>query len=383
MSLAAPDRWVQLAGRSLLRQAKQLVLPLLSIVVALLIGALMMSAIGIDPLRAYAALWSGIAASRYQIGITLVKATPLLFTGLGLGFAFRCGVFNIGGEGQIYIGALFATVIGLQYWGLPAYVHLPLALAAGFIGGGLWGAIPGYLKARLQVNEVITTILLNYIAIFLVSYFTHGPLKENPNSAASLPHTAEVLLTSRLPLIWPGTRLHLGFIIGLVAAAVLWFIMFRTSFGFKARAVGLSLPAARYAGMRVVPVITLAMFISGGLAGVAGSVEILAVQRRLRDAFSAGTGYTAIAIALLGQNNPIGIVVAAVVFGALEAGASQMEALAGVPSTIVEIIQAIIIFLVALSVAWRNKTLTGWLRRAFARSGTPDGRVRRLPWKSR
>lgn len=383
MSAASLRRWAQLAGAALVRQAQQLVLPLVAIVVALLIGALMMALIGIDPLRAYAALWAGIAASRYQVGIALVKATPLLFTGLGLGFAFRSGVFNIGGEGQIYIGALFGTVIGLQDWGLPSYVHLPLALAAGFLGGGLWGAIPGYLKARLQVNEVITTILLNYIAIFLVSYFTHGPLKENPSSAASLPHTAEVLLTSRLPLIWPGTRLHLGFVIALVAAGVLWFVMFRTSFGFKARAVGLSLPAARYAGMRVVPVVTLAMFISGGLAGLAGSVEILAVQRRLRDAFSAGTGYTAIAIALLGQNNPLGIVLAAILFGALEAGVSQMEALAGVPSTIVEIIQAVIIFLVALSVAWRSKTIKGWVRGAVGRPGTTDGHERRLPWKSR
>jgi general nucleoside transport system permease protein len=362
----------------LLKQAGQLVLPLLSIAVALLIGAILMLAIGIDPVRAYAALWSGVASSRYQIGITLVKATPLLLTGLGLGFAFRSGVFNIGGEGQIYMGALFGTAVGLQHWGLPPLIHIPLALLAGFIGGGLWGAIPGYLKARLQVNEVITTILLNYIAILTVSYFTHGPLKEDQTSAAALPHTAEVLLTSRLPLIWPGTRLHLGFLIALAAAAVMWFVMFRTTFGFRARAVGRSLPAARYAGMRVVRVITLVMVVSGGLAGMAGTVEVLGVQRRLRDSFSVGTGYTAIAIALLGQNNPIGIVLASILFGALEAGVSQMEALAGVPSTIVEIIQAVIIFLVALSVAWRSETFTSWLRRAAAALG-----LRGAVWKQR
>lgn len=344
------------------RQLGQIVLPLLSILIALGIGALLMLSIGIDPITAYGQLWAGIASSKYQIGITLVKATPLLLTGLGLGFAFRSGVFNIGGEGQIYMGALLGTLVGLQDWGLPAPLHLALTLLAGFVGGGVWGAVPGFLKARFQVNEVITTILLNYIAIFVVSFFTHGPLKEDPRPAA-MPHTPEVLDSARLAIVWPGTRLHLGFVIALAVAVVMWFLMFRTTFGFKARAVGHSLSAARYAGMRVVTIIVAAMLISGGLAGVAGTVEILGVQRRLRDMFSPGTGYTAIAIALLGQNHPLGIVLAALLFGALQAGVSKMEALAGVPSTIVEIIQAVVIFLVALSVVWRSTAPGRWLRR--------------------
>lgn len=351
------------------RQLGQLALPVMSILIALGIGAVLMLSIGIDPVVAYAQLWAGIASNKYQIGITLVKATPLLLTGLGLGFAFRCGVFNIGGEGQIYVGALLGTLVGLQNWGLPVVVHLPLTLLAGFLGGGLWGAVPGFLKARFQVNEVITTILLNYIAIFVVSFFTHGPLKEEPGPAA-MPHTAEVLDTARLAIVWPGTRLHLGFVLAVAAAVVIWLLMFRTTFGFKARAVGHSLSAARYAGMRVVPIIVLAMVVSGGLAGLAGTVEILGVQRRLRDAFSPGTGYTAIAIALLGQNHPVGIVLAALLLGALQAGVSKMEALAGVPSTIVEIIQAVVIFLVALSVVWRSASLGRWLRRLRLRSET-------------
>ena len=344
--------------RTITKFLDQLITPLVAVAVALIIGAILMLSIGINPIVSYQAMWAGIAASKYQIGVTLTKATPLILTGLGLGIAFRSGVFNIGGEGQIYIGALASTFIGIQNWGLPAPVHLTLSLLAGFIGGAVWGFIPGILKARYKINEVITTILLNYIAIYLVSYFTHGPLRENQSAAAALPQTAEVMSTSRLPLIWPGTRLHLGFILALLAAGVLYFIIFRTSFGFKARAVGHSPTSARYAGMNVVWIIVLVMIISGGLAGMAGSVEILGVQRRLRDMFSSGTGYTAIAIALLGQNNPLGIVFAGILFGALQAGANNMQALAGVPITIVDAIQAVIIFMVAISAELR----TGFLR---------------------
>lgn len=337
--------------------------PVAAVAISLFIGALFMWIVGLDPLQAYAQLWAGTFATRYQIGVTLIKATPLMLTALGLGFAFRSGVFNIGAEGQIYIGALFGTFVGIQELGLSPWLHIALSLLAGFIGGGLWGAFAGFLKARYRVNEVITTILLNYIAILVVSYFTHGPLKADRTSAASMPHTLEVQVASRLPVIWEGTRLHAGIIIALVMVAVMAFLSYRTAFGFKARAVGLSPTTARYAGMSVVPVITLAMLISGGLAGMAGTVEILGVQRRLRDQFLSGTGYTAIAIALFGRNDPLGIALAAILFGALEAGAANMEALAGVPSTLVEIIQAVIIFLVAISVSLPPGMLAAWVRR--------------------
>ncbi len=338
-----------------------LLAPLAAILVGLGIGAALMQLIGVNPIKAYEALWLGVAGGKYQVGIVLVKAIPLILTGLGLSLAFRCGVFNIGGEGQIYIGALAGTWVGIQEWGLPPAVHITLALLAGFLAGGLWAAFAGYLRARFQINEIITTILLNYIAIYLVSYFTHGPMRDNPQAAASLPHTPEVALSSRLPLVWQGTRLHAGIFVALLAAAVIYFIIFHTSFGYKARAVGFSAPAARYAGMRVVWVVVLAMFISGGLAGIAGTAEILGVQRRLRDLFSPGTGYTAIASALVGGNHPVGVILAGILFGALEAGANNMEALAGVPSTIVSVIQAVVIFLVAISVVWRNRSLRHWL----------------------
>lgn len=357
------DHGGSLLASSTLRLLDQFLIPSAAVLLGLLVGAGLMLLIGINPLDAYAQMWAGIAATPYQLGVVLIKATPLLLTGLGLGFAFRSGVFNIGAEGQIYIGALAGTAVGIQDWGLPLALHLPLALVAGFVGGGIWAMIPGYLKARHQVNEVITTILLNYIAIFLVSYFTHGPLRDNPEAVASLPHTPEVLVTSRLPVIWPGTRLHAGFLLALLAAGLLYFIMFHTSFGYKARTVGSSPDAARYAGMSVVRVMVLAMLISGGLAGLAGTSEILGVQRRLRDMFSPGLGFTAIAIALLGANNPLGIVFAAILFGALQAGANNMQALAGVPVTIVEVIQAVVIFAVAIGVMQRRGILKQWLER--------------------
>ena len=360
------DRW-RGWNKAICQGLSHLVMPVMAIVAALSVGALLMLAIGISPAAAFAQLWAGAFASKYQIGVTLVKAIPLMLTALGLGFAFRSGVFNIGAEGQIYIGALCGTFIGIQDLGLPAWAHIPLSLCAGFIGGGIWGAIPGFLKARYRVNEVITTILMNYIAILVVSYFTHGPLKADRTSSASMPHTLEVQISSRLPLIWEGSRLHAGILAALIAVAVMAFITYRTAFGFKARAVGFSPSAARYAGMSVVPIITLSMLISGGLAGMAGTIEILGVQRRLRDQFLSGTGYTAIAIALFGRNDPLGIALAAILFGALEAGASNMEALAGVPSTLVEIIQAVIIFLVAVSVSLPPGTLSGWIRRLIPR----------------
>lgn len=343
--------------------SSQLLLPLASVLGALLIGGILMLLIGIDPFDAYSYLWTGIAGGTYQVGIVLVKATPLMLTGLGMGLALRCGVFNIGGEGQIYIGALAGTAVGIYFQGLPPLLHVALSILAGFMGGGLWAAIPGLLKARFQVNEVISTILLNYIGIYLVSYFTHGPMRDNPESAASLPHTAEVLESSRLPLIWPGTRLHAGFLIAIAFVVLMYILIFHTPFGYKARAVGFNPDAASYAGMNVVGVIVLAMLISGGLAGIAGTSEILGVQRRLRDGFSSGIGYTAIAIALLGRNNPFGIALASILFGALEVGIANMEALAGVPVTLVDVIQGLTIFFVAIGAVTRTDFGKQWAAR--------------------
>ncbi|NMC78384.1 MAG: ABC transporter permease [Chloroflexi bacterium] len=351
----------------LLQASNQMVLPLAAIVGSLAIGALLMAVIGINPFWAYGYLWSGIVGNPYQVGNVLVKTTPLLLTGLGLGLAFRSGVFNIGGEGQIYMGALAGTAVAIRDWGLPPVLHISLALLAAFIGGGLWAALPGFLKGRYQVNEVISTILLNYIAIFIVGYFTRGPMRDNPGAAAALPHTPEVLSSASLPVIWQGTKLHAGFVIALVAAVLMYVLIYHTPLGFKARTVGYSPEAARYAGMKVIPLIVMVMFISGGLAGIAGASEIMGVQRRLRGEFSPGWGYTSIAIALLGRNHPLGIILAAILFGALEVGVRNMEALAGVPVTIASVIQALTIFFVAMG-AVNPKGLRAWFSRREQKS---------------
>jgi ABC-type uncharacterized transport system permease subunit len=347
-SPAARARWLSYLQIGLL--------PFGAVIAALIVGAFLIALTGTDPFFAYQKMWEGIARSNYQVGLVLVKATPLMIIGLGLGFVFNTGVFNIGAEGQLYMGALLGTAIGIQDWGLPAWLHITVSLLGGFVGGGLWGLLPGYLKARHNINEVITTILLNYIAIYIVSYFTHGPLRDNPFAEAALPQTPEVQASSQLPLIWPPTRLHAGFLLGLVLAVILYLVTYHMAFGYKARAVGSSPAAAHYAGMNTTLIMVVVMVVSGGLAGVAGTVEILGVQHRLRDMFSPGLGYSAIAIALMGNNHPLGIILASLLFGALQVGANNMQALAGVPVTIVDVLQATVIFFVAVSamVRWRT-----------------------------
>ncbi len=347
-----------------------ILLPFGAVLAALIVGAILIALTGVNPFFAYQKMWEGIAKSNYQVGLVLVKATPLLIIGLGLGFVFNSGVFNIGAEGQLYMGALLGTAIAIQDLGVPAWLHVALSLVGGFVGGGLWGLLPGYLKARHNINEVITTILLNYIAIYIVSYFTHGPLRDNPLAEAALPQTPQVQLSSQLPLIWPPTRLHAGFPLGLGLALVLYLVTYRMAFGYKARAVGSSPAAAHYAGMNTTLIMVIVMVVSGGLAGVAGTVEILGVQHRLRDMFSPGLGYSAIAIALMGNNHPFGILLAALLFGALQVGANNMQALAGVPVTIVDVIQATVIFFVAVSamIRWRAS-----LPRLFRHKGEANG----------
>ncbi len=231
------------------------------------------------------------------------------------------------------MGALFGYFIGIQDWGLPRSLHNPaVSFVAAFIGGGLWAALSGFLKARYEVNEIITTILLNYVSSNLITYLARGPMRADQMSIASPQQTAEVLKSARLPIIVEGTRLHFGLVVGLILMFLLAFLMFNTSFGFKCRMVGLNPIASTHAGLNVVSLIVLSMIISGGLSGIRGSVEVMGVQRRLRGGFIGSTGFKAIAVALLGRNNPYGIFFTSLLFGALEVGANSMESLAGVPS---------------------------------------------------
>ena len=323
---------------------QQLILPVGAIIMALLVGALFILAIGKNPITAYVALIQGAFGDIFSIGETLENTTPLILTGLAVAFAFRAKLFNIGAEGQFLMGALAATWVGTSL-SLPAIIHTPLTLLAGIIVGGLWGGLAGLLKAVRGVHEVISTIMLNFIAIFFISYMVTGPMKEQ--SALDIPQTARVAETAQLMKILPPSRLSSGIIIALVAAAFIWWLLWKTTIGYEVRAVGLNFFAAEFAGIKPNYNMFLAMLISGGLAGLGGAIIISGLFLRFQHGFEPGYGFTAIAVSLVGGNNPPGVVLAALLFATLSQGALGMQNVAGVPQDIVLVIQALVIFFVA------------------------------------
>jgi len=320
--------------------------PLWAVVLAFLIGAVVLEIAGIDPLRAYGAMLDGAVGSWAAVGLTLQKSVPLILSGLGVAFAYRCTLFNIGAEGQLYIGALVGTVLALYVPGLPAWLHIPLCLLGGFVGGAIWGGLPGYLRARRGLSEIIMTILLNYVAFWFTSFLVHGPIQE---PAGYYPQTEPVPDSAVLPIFWDAGRLHIGFLIALAIAALVHIVLFRTALGFQIRAVGHNPKVAQHAGISPVRNMIIAMLVSGGLAGMAGIVEILGVQRRLSDFFSPGYGYDAIAVALLGNANPLGVVIAAIFFGALRAGSNMMQRSVAVPAAVAGFIQGITVLFVVIA----------------------------------
>ena len=276
---------------------------------------------------------------------SLVQSTPYIFAGLALALGFRVGLFNIGAEGQLFIGAATAVAAALFIKGVPAIVHIPLALLAGFIGGGLWGFIPGWLKAATGGHEVINTIMMNYIAFRLSEFLLRGPLK-NPDGytpvSAPIEDSAKLLRFFENPI-----RFHIGFFIALFFAYLVYLLLFKTTWGYSLRTVGANPRAAKYAGMSIVKSTVIAMFISGGLAGLAGANEVLGVNHNLALAFSSGYGVDAIALALLGKSHPMGVVLSGIMFGFLRNGAIQMLVSAGIPIDIISVLQAAILAFIA------------------------------------
>ncbi|MDD5367857.1 MAG: ABC transporter permease [Anaerolineaceae bacterium] len=325
--------------------------PICAVLAGLLLAAGLVIAAGVDPIKAYGALITGAFGDAWSTGNSLGRATPLILAGLGVAFAFKSGVWNVGAEGQIYIGALCATLVGLFVKGLPAFIHLPLSLLAGFTGGAIWGGIAGYLKARFKINEVISTLMLNYIAIYIVGALVRGPIIEFPNHE---PQTAQVAESARLPIIFPDTRLSAGILLAIIAVGVVYLILRRTPIGYEVRAVGESPTAAKHAGMNIVWIQVLAMLISGGLAGLAGTSEVLGAQYRLRDMFLPNYGYDALAVAMLGQLHPIGVFISGIFFGALRAGSGTMQRMVGLPSSLVFVIQGAVVFMVVSTVIFRE-----------------------------
>jgi ABC-type uncharacterized transport system permease subunit len=312
-------------------------------------GALLSGALG-SPSTIASALASGnskaIAQSFYPISETIVAASPLVFTGLAVALGFRAGLFNIGGEGQVIAGGLAAGYVGFSVHGLPGFVELPLALIAGFVAGAFWGFVPGLLKARTGAHEVITTIMLNYVAIFLTGYLLSTTAFQRPGRTDAISRVVDpgAVLPS---LNGVNLRLHSGAILAVLMAVVVYFVLWRTVYGFEFRAVGANPDAARAAGIRVGRVIVLAMSLAGGLAGLGGANAILGVQYSIAPGFSSGLGFDGITVALLGRGNPVGVVAAALLFGGLRAGAVQMQAQTATPVDLVQVIEALVIMFVA------------------------------------
>ncbi|MFW5941933.1 MAG: ABC transporter permease [Chloroflexota bacterium] len=328
--------------------------PVASVVLALLIGAIILIISDASPLAAYSALFEGSLGSSGALARTLEKATPLVFSGLAVAFAFKAGLFNIGAQGQLLFGAITAAAVGFGIEGLPPLIHAPLALLAGVVAGALFGAIPGALKAYTGAHEVITTIMLNYVAINITDYLANGPLKD-PSPGNIVARTPAVLSSARLPT-WGAVPL--GFLLALLLALMTWWLLWHTTIGYEIRTVGLNASAANYAGIRVPWTIILTMTISGLMAGLGGAVETQGVVGRFQPGFNVGLGFDGITIALLGKTHPFGVIPAAILVGAMRAGSSQMQFSAGVAADIIDVILAIILFFVAADalIRWLLRT---------------------------
>jgi general nucleoside transport system permease protein len=316
--------------------------PLVSILAAFVVAGILIAIIHINPFSAFYQFFEGSLGSKNGIAETLVRATPLALAALGVAVAFRAGVWNIGAEGQIFMGALGATLAGLYLPPMPLVLHLPLVLLGGFAGGALWGMVAGIFKARFNANEIIVTIMMNYIAIFIVSFLVTGPMKD-ASGMIPQPQTVELPASALLPVIISGTRAHAGTIVLIGVVAIVWFLMNRTSTGYELRSAGANPDAARHIGINVLNTVVIAMAISGGLAGLAGANEVSGVQHLLTQDISSNYGYLCIAVALLGGLDPLGVLLSAIFFGVVYVGSESMERAMNVPVEMVYIIQGLVI----------------------------------------
>jgi simple sugar transport system permease protein len=328
-----------------LRSAALLV-PLISIVLALVVAAVMLMAVGADPWVTYKAMAAGAFGSQYNITETLVKAIPLMLVGLGVSVAFRMQFWNIGAEGQLVMGGFASAGVAIflpqAVPGLPAWILLPLMGLAGFTAAALWGLVPALLKAYLGVNEIITSLMLNYVAISWVEYLFVGPWKDP--KGFGFPGTAQFPTEGWLPRLTG--RVHFGLVIAILAALVLWLLLSRTQWGYEIRVIGENPRAARYAGIDLARNILLVMIVSGGLAGLAGFGEVAGISHRLQKGLAVGYGYTAIIVAWLGRLNPWGIILVAVLLAGLLVGGDQLQITMGLPASVALVLQGLILFFV-------------------------------------
>jgi ABC-type uncharacterized transport system permease subunit len=328
-----------------------MLIPSLAIFTAVVLGGIIIASVKGNPFLAYYGLIQGSFGSAKALSETAVWATPYIFAGLAVALAFKGGLFNIGAEGQLAVGAVFAALIGyaLPVWlgrDIPTIIHLPLAILVGMLMGALWAAIVGFLKAYTGGHEVINTIMMNYIALNTISFLLNGPMKDpNPNNVTA--RTPLIAESARMPVIFPGLRIHWGFVLALLVAYLVWWLLNKTTLGFEIRTVGANPDAAKYAGINVKRIIILTMALSGMLAGLAGTIEVTGLNYRHELGFSIGYGFDAIAIALLGRSHPLGVVLAAILFAAMRNGATRMQFLTQMPVDLISMLQALILLFVA------------------------------------
>lgn len=325
-----------------LQYIKKVSVPIFTVLIALVLGAIMIAAMGYDVALAYQSLFNGAFGSVRAFSETLVQTTPLLLTALSYAIAFRCGLINLGAEGQFLVGAFSGAFVGARLDVLPGGMNIMVVILCGIIGGALWGFIAGYLKVRFGASELITTIMLNYIAYELISFATtNDPFRDLTPGAS--PRMAGVLEAVRLPILIPGTRLHVGLLIALFAVVFYYIFMWKTTKGYELRVAGLNVDAGRYSGMKIGTNGVLAMVMAGGFAGLAGVLTIIGLQFFLTPGFSNNLGYSGIAVALLGACHPVGILLSSIFFGALNAGGIRMQVTAQVPAAAILMIQGLII----------------------------------------
>lgn len=354
-------------------------MPVFATLAALAVGAVVLVFLGVNPFQAYGALLEGAFGSPNAMAETLVKATPLLLVGLGICIAFRGNVINIGGEGQMIIGAIFATILGLAFTGLPGWLMIPLAMLMGFIGGAFWGAIPGFLKAYFNVNEILSTIMMNAIAVQIMNFLLRGPMIDPAQLelASKIPQTARLLEAFRLPRLAP-TRLHLGFLFAVILAFLVYIFLWKTTLGYRIRAVGQSHHAARYAGINVKKNIVLALLLSGAFAGLAGAIQVYGVNYRMitdgsASGFTGSAGFNGIVAALFGQLHPIGTIPASIFFGALLVGANKMQRVMQVPSALITTLNGLVVIFVVSSEYFQRRRQKQRISSAENDSGEPPG----------
>ena len=336
-------------------------LPILATLAALIVGAVMLLLLKVNPIEAYKAMWEGAFGSQNAIAETLVKATPLLLVGLGICISFRGDVINIGGEGQMIVGAILGTLVGITLVDWSGWIVIPVALLAGFAGGAIWGGIPGVLKAYFNVNEILSTVMMNAIAVQLMNFLLRGPMIDPAQAEveSKIPQTARLIDAFHLPR-WIPTRLHLGALIAVVLAVLVYILLWRTSWGYRIRAVGQNPDASKYAGIKVKNYVVLALVLSGAFAGLAGAMQVYGVNFRMitdgsASGFTGSAGFNGIVAALFGQLHPIGTIPAAILFGALLVGANKMQRVVQVPSALITALNGLVVVFVVSSEIWRRR----------------------------